>query len=245
MCTAANIPLSKTDCPAVRKFFQQHVVNGLAIPKRAQLTEKHMAEVYSEGVCVLKEKLAGKPVAIIFDETPDPQGRCVLNILVAPLRVDEDGNLRAFLVDTVLLNTAHHRSVSQSVVKVLQQYDISNENVIVINTDNAAYMLKAYKECLSVLYPNAIHITCVAHIMSLVGESYRKPFTGLNNFIRSFSAIFFRAGARHRLLQVGPITQRRHLLVHVGSLRQRHQLNHSHKKSRVCRLSRQQLPQCG
>jgi len=124
------------------------VVNGGAIPKCSQLTEKYMAEVCSEEVCVLKEKPAGKPVAIIFDETPDPQGRCVVNILVAPLCVDEDGNLRAFLTDTVFLNTVDHRSVSQSVVKVLQQYDISNENVIVINTDSAAYMLKTYKECL-------------------------------------------------------------------------------------------------
>jgi len=121
-----------------------------------------------------------------------------LNVLLAPLIVDENGKLNSFLVDTVFLKTVDHKSVSQAVVKSLQEYGIDNDKVIVFNTDNAAYMIKAYNDCLSVLYPNAVHITCLAHIMNLVGESFRKPFNLLNDFMRAFSAVFFRAGARKR-----------------------------------------------
>ena len=198
MCTEADIPLSKTDCPAVRNFLMKHVMNGGAIPKQSQLREKYVPELYEQEIQTLKNKLHQKPVAVIFDETPDPQGRCVLNILVAPLLLDENGKLNSFLIGTVFLKTVDHKSVSQAVVRALQEYGIDNENVIVINTDNAAYMIKAFDVCLSVLYPNAVHITCLAHIMNLVGESFRKPFKLLNDFMRSFSAVFFRAGARKR-----------------------------------------------
>ena len=33
VCTAANIPLHKSDNPLMREFLQLHVVNGGAIPK--------------------------------------------------------------------------------------------------------------------------------------------------------------------------------------------------------------------
>lgn len=196
MCAEANIPLAKTDFPSVRNFLLKHVINGGSIPKQSQLTEKYLSEVYIDEVRVVKAKLAEQPVAVIFDEIPDPQGRCVLNILVAPLCVDDNGKLHSYLADTIFLKTVDHKTVSQAVVKTLQHYDIANENVIVFNTDNAAYMLKAFSDCLSVLYPNAIHITCLAHIMNLVEESFKKPFTALNHFIQSFSAVFFRAGTR-------------------------------------------------
>lgn len=198
MCAEANIPLAKTDCPSVRNFLLKHVVNGGTIPKHSELGEKYLSEVYIDEVRVVKAKIAGQPVAVIFDEIPGLQGRCVLNILVAPLCVDDRGRLRSYLADTIFLKTVDHKTVSQAVVKTLQQYDIANENVIVFNTDNAAYMLKAFSDCLSVLYPNAIHITCLAHIVNLVEESFQKPFIALNRFIQSFSAVFFRAGARRR-----------------------------------------------
>jgi hypothetical protein len=82
------------------------------------------------------------------------------------------------------------------VVKTLQLYDIAFCDVIVFDTDNAAYMKKAYKSVLSPLFPNSVHITCLAHIVNLVGESFRSPFVEVNEFVRAFSQMFFMAGAR-------------------------------------------------
>ncbi|CAM4579453.1 unnamed protein product [Leuciscus chuanchicus] len=86
-----------------------------------------------------------------------------------------------------------------AVVKTLQEYDIAKEDVIVFDTDNAANMLKAYREALKSLFPHSIHITCMAHIMNLIGGAFRKPFTDLNIFMMYFSQMFYMAGGRKRI----------------------------------------------
>uniref|UniRef100_A0A9J7XIM7 U1-type domain-containing protein n=1 Tax=Cyprinus carpio carpio TaxID=630221 RepID=A0A9J7XIM7_CYPCA len=69
LCTALNIHLSKSDHPLVRN-----------IPKSHQLQEKYLGEVSREEKEGRKVKLSGEPAAVIFDETPDVEGRCILNI---------------------------------------------------------------------------------------------------------------------------------------------------------------------
>lgn len=81
-----------------------------------------------------------------------------------------------------------------AVVRCLKEYDSNNEDVIVFDTDNAAYMKKAFTAALQSLFPNSLHITCMAHIMNLIGNAFRKPFVQLNSFIMSFSQMFFNAG---------------------------------------------------
>lgn len=130
----------------MRKFLNEKVTNGGSIPKSHQLQEKYLGDVYKEEKERLKEKLSGEPVAVIFDETPDVEGRCVLNILIAPIKKDESGRIIAHLANTVFMEKCNNSSVSMAVVKTLQEYDISNEDVIVFDTDNAAYMLKKHTE---------------------------------------------------------------------------------------------------
>lgn len=143
----------------MRKFLNEKVTNGGSIPKSHQFQEKYLGEVYKEEKERLKVKLSGEPVAVIFDETTDVEGRCVLNILIVPLKKEESEGIIAHIANTVFMETCNHSSVSMAVVKTLQEYDISNEDVIVFDTDIAAYMLKAYREALKSLFPNSIHIT--------------------------------------------------------------------------------------
>ncbi|CAB1316614.1 unnamed protein product [Coregonus sp. 'balchen'] len=171
-CTAVNMPLSKSDHPSMRQFLKEKVIiNGGAIPGYHQLQEKYLGdEVKKE----LKQHLAGKPVAVIFDETPD---------------VDTSGRMIAYLAETVFLEQCNHSTVSMAVVKCLQDYNISNDDVIAFDTDKAA---------LQSLFPNSLHITCMAHIMNLIGSAFRKPFDQLNAFMLSFSQVFYQAGACKR-----------------------------------------------
>lgn len=181
----------------MRKFLKEKVVNGGAIPGSHQLQEKYLGDVYLQEKETLKTNLTKKPVAVICDETPDVEGRCVLNILIAPLEKDESGRILAYLADTVFLEQCNHSTVSMAVVKCLQEYSIDNEDVIVFNTDNAAYMKKAYTAALKSLFPNSVHVTCMAHIMNLVGSAFQRPFDQLNSFMLSFSQMFFHAGSRY------------------------------------------------
>lgn len=77
MLAAANIPLSKTDHPAVRQFLLRRVQNGGAIPQVKQLQEYYLQCEKSKTVKEGKELVIGKPLAIITDETSDANGRYV------------------------------------------------------------------------------------------------------------------------------------------------------------------------
>ncbi|KAK6298838.1 hypothetical protein J4Q44_G00303480 [Coregonus suidteri] len=84
------------------------------------MEEKYLGDVYLKVKEELKQHLAGKLVAAIFDETPDVEGRCVLNILIAPLEKDTSGRILAYLAETVFLEQCNHSTVSMAVVKCLQ-----------------------------------------------------------------------------------------------------------------------------
>ena len=159
---------------------------------------RYLPEVYNLEKDVLKNLIKDMPVSVMFDETPDAEGRCVLNIMVSPLAKDKSGKIRSYLIDTVFLDKCNHSTVANAAVNALNDIGVKPEDVISIDTDNAAYMLKAYNTSLKALYPNSIHVTCLAHIMNLVGEAFRKPFGEVNTFMRYFSQVFWQAGARKR-----------------------------------------------
>ncbi|KAG8003760.1 Magnesium transporter protein 1 [Nibea albiflora] len=78
MCTALNIPLSKTDHSLVRLFLSEKVINGGSIPRSHQLQEKYLGDLYAKEKAEFKKKVSGKPFAVIFDETPDLEGSFVV-----------------------------------------------------------------------------------------------------------------------------------------------------------------------
>lgn len=108
-----NIPLPTSDHPAMTKFIQKKVVNGGAIPGCHRLQEKYF---YLQEKEALKTNFSKKLVAVILDKPPDVEGRCVLNILIAPLEKDESGRILAYLADTVFLEQCNHSTVSMAVI---------------------------------------------------------------------------------------------------------------------------------
>ncbi|XP_029462051.1 CGG triplet repeat-binding protein 1 [Rhinatrema bivittatum] len=192
----ANIPLSKIEHPLVREFLNSRVRNGGAIPGRTQLTETYLPEVYHEEKEKLQLMLKDQKVAIIFDETCDDDARSVLNVLFAPLEPDCTGHVKSFLANIVFLDVVNHLIVAQAVVKAINGYQIDYNSNLVIDTDNDSYMEKAFNSVLSTLFPNSVHITCLAHIVNLVGESFRKPFQLIDTFVRSFKNMFYNSSSR-------------------------------------------------
>uniref|UniRef100_H3A679 DUF659 domain-containing protein n=1 Tax=Latimeria chalumnae TaxID=7897 RepID=H3A679_LATCH len=170
------------------------------IPGRTQLTETYLPEVYLEEKENLKLMLKDKKIAVIFDECCD-EAKSVLNVLFAPLEHDCSGHVNSFLVDPVFLDAVNHSTVSQAVVKAVNEYQIDYENILVIDTDNASYMKKAFDSVFSTLFPNSVHITCLAHIVNLIGESFRKPFQQVDTFVRCFKNMFCNSGSRNQKLE--------------------------------------------
>lgn len=134
---ATNTPLSRSNNPMMRSFLRNRVVNGGAIPGHTQLQERYLPEVYKMEKNVIKDLISDKPVSVLFDETPDVEGPCVLNIMVSPLIKDESGKIRSYLIDTVILDKCNHSTVANAAVSALNEFGVKQENVISFDTDNA------------------------------------------------------------------------------------------------------------
>lgn len=65
-----------------------------------------------------------KKVAAVFDEMSNDEGRTVLHVLVAPLILNENGQVTIYLAKTVFLSAANHSTVSHAVMDTVREYDI-------------------------------------------------------------------------------------------------------------------------
>ena len=146
-------------------------------------------------MCIkLKKKIEGKPVALMVDELSDDEGRYVLDIMVVILDFDElspSGNTVAYLLDTHFLSATNNKTVSQAVVKTVNDFNIEFDNVRVFNSDNVGYMKKAFNDTLSCLFPLCVHITCNSHVVNLVASDFKKGFKEVNEFVKCFRNLFF------------------------------------------------------
>ena len=76
------------------------------------------------------------------------------------------------LIETIFLKQVNAETVSQAIFGVLMRMKIEQNNVLCLNSDNVPYMARCYSFMKSIL-PNCMHVTCIAHIISLVGETWR------------------------------------------------------------------------
>jgi hypothetical protein len=203
-CAAANIPLLKSDNPSLREFLTTRVQNGGAIPGSSQLRDQYLFYVYLVEKEELKQKLSGKKVALLTDELSDDEGRYVMDVLAVILDFDElspHGNTCAYLLDTHFLTSTNNVTVSQTVIKVVNDYNISFDDVLIFNSDNVAYMKKAFSSTLSVIFPNCVHITCHSHIVNLVISDFKKTFPEVTEFVKLFRNLFYVPSGRKNFLR--------------------------------------------
>uniref|UniRef100_H3BCP4 HAT C-terminal dimerisation domain-containing protein n=1 Tax=Latimeria chalumnae TaxID=7897 RepID=H3BCP4_LATCH len=81
----------------------------------------------------------------------------------------QTGKLTTILADCVYLDAVNYTTVSQAIIKTISKYGADFDKVSALISDNATYM--TFKSVLQGVMPNAVHITCNAHIISLVNIS--------------------------------------------------------------------------
>ncbi len=198
---AANIPLEKLDNPTLREFVKLNVKGGGAVPKANTLRDIYVQKVYIKQHEAIVQFLTDKKVAVIVDETTDTVGRYVVNILVQPLAGFGSAECKAKLINTEFLPAVNNVSIAQLIIRTLTNANIDFNNVLALISDNAAYMKKCFTNCLRGLWPNAVHVTCWAHILSLVGEEFRGALKLCDELVINMKGIFSKApGRRARYL---------------------------------------------
>lgn len=197
--TAANIPLYKLDHPRLRDYLQKNITNLGALPTSHQLRAHYLPKVHDVLQQELKEKVASaSSVVIVTDEASDSQDRFVLHVLfILPVADVDQAQMEVLTVDLIYLEHVNGTTVSQAIMQTLSKYDVDFNKVSAFITDNASYMSKTFG-IVKGLLPNCVHVTCNAHIMNLVGETWRKHFPKVDRLVACFKTTFLHCASRKR-----------------------------------------------
>ena len=75
------------------------------------------------------------------------------------------------------------------------------KNVLAFVSDNAVYMKKCFNDSLEAILPNAVHVTCWAHIVFPAGAQFRSALQLTDNVVALVKEMFSKApGRRARCL---------------------------------------------
>uniref|UniRef100_H3AFC8 HAT C-terminal dimerisation domain-containing protein n=1 Tax=Latimeria chalumnae TaxID=7897 RepID=H3AFC8_LATCH len=181
-----NIPLEKLDNKKLR-----NVPNGGAIPSSTQLRRKYLPKVAK---CHKQEIMELVNLSVVTDESTDAQDQYVLHILFVLQGLNDedasDSEMKTILTDTMYLQTVNYTTISQAIVKCLNNFGVDFNNIIAFISDNATYVSKAYNQVLQGLLSNSVHLTCNAHIVALVSDIWRTNFPEVDKLIATVKKVF-------------------------------------------------------
>lgn len=155
---------------------------------------RKLPSIYESELNNLIQFFDNSKVSIICDETTDSMQRSVFQVILIKLDLKVDSSPK--LIDTIFLECVNYQTVARSVLNSLIKMKINFENVISFTTDNATYMIKAFNTVLKPILFNATHITCFAHIIALVGETWRTNLTEVDSLVANLKSIFARGNLR-------------------------------------------------
>ena len=154
--SAADIPLHKLNHLAVKSLF---VAMGKPLPSETE-ARVSVAELAFQKEENIRELLWDKKVVLIVDEA-EVNKQKYLNVLVYSL----ESQNKTFLIECLPLESSSNVNSSiilHTVDDVLGQLGTERENFALLLTDAAQYMSLAGK---TLLYPNLMHFTCIAHLL--------------------------------------------------------------------------------
>ena len=191
--TTANIPLHKTDHPAIQDFLKRRVENGGAIVCSTALRSVYFPIVSSIHQNELEEIISESiGYSVIADETDDSANdRAFYNILFTPTLISSnDPKLVSYLLKSRVITdeAVNHSFAARELILACSKLDYNK--IIAIVTDNVAYMRKAFTDILSPLFPYAIHVTCSAHLFNLICKIIFEEMKDISSFITSWRALF-------------------------------------------------------
>lgn len=180
MLIETRIPFYNLEKESFKLFIEKWT--AIKCPNRTTISKKYIETLYEEKIEVIKSIIKGHMLHFQIDEATDSCGRAVISMLVCPLTGNKEEML-LFYIEYV--EETNSRTIQQEFLKALQLLfpgNIPYDILIVVTTDQASYMLKAFKN-LKEIFSNLKHITCLAHAFHLVCENMRNECATLNEFI--------------------------------------------------------------
>lgn len=102
---------------------------------------------------------------------------------------------KPYLLASKRLAQTNAEAIQRLIMEAVDKFGIEKNNVLMLVTDGAAYMIKAGK-LLKNIYPNALHITCVVHAFYRVAEIIHNSYPDVDTLISTTKKIFLKAPHR-------------------------------------------------
>jgi hypothetical protein len=189
----SGIPLIKLNAVPLKRFLEKNIKRK--IPDESTIRKNYTKPVYSKTLEKVRSIIADHPVLFILDETMDAKKRNVLNVLVAPLNGEP---VKPMLLKCTQMEKTNSETTMRgftSACAFLWNGELFYDRVWLVVTDQASYMLKAFKQ-LKAMFPNLAHVTCLAHALHRVCEAVRDENQHVDKFIAAMRKVMLKAPAR-------------------------------------------------
>ena len=176
---AADIPLHKLHVPQIRQLF-----TDLGQPVPSETTcRKHVENLATDQLQRLKEKIHGKNVFLVVDES-EINGAKYLNILLGDTAVPD----KTYVLECSVVEVVNQQVITAAIDDALKKLDIQRRNFVLLLSDAARYMT-ASTAALKILYPRLFHVTCMAHLVHNCAEKVRSHFKNVDDLIATVKAV--------------------------------------------------------
>jgi len=204
MMTEVDIPLHKVNHPSFKHFMVKYTEK--TVPDESTLRKKYVNLIYEEKLLLIRECVEHGKLYFLLDESTDACNRSVLSVMVGRLNGQPS---KAMLLQLRVLDSVNANTVSQAFINALgliwPSGNIQYENILLIVTDAASYMIAAFKNLNKSLLCHSIHVTCVAHAVHRVCEKIREDNKEVNKFVSLMKKILLKSKERRHLYKT--ITQ--------------------------------------
>ena len=195
-----NIPFNRMTHPMANKFFEKYV--KYTIPHPSTLWKNNLEDIYVETIENIRNQLKEEYIWAQIDETQDSKNRKVVHTIIGSLNPLKN-ECKRYLIDMVWVDKANCVTICQSFNNALTRLwpeQIRYDKVLAIITDGAPYMFSAIRT-LKTIFPNIIHVRCLAHSLHNICELLMSTFSDVNRFISCSKKIFRKAPSRVKLFK--------------------------------------------
>lgn len=197
----AGIPFWKLENQSLKNFLQKYT--GECVPSESALRKNYLPVCYENTIQRIRNEVDGKKIWISIDETTDSRKKHIANVIIGVMEPVEATAVKVFLLSSEELEKANSTTIAQfftNSLNLLWPGGVKHNDVLLFLSDAAPYMKKA-GDTLKVLFPQMIHLTCLAHGFHRISEEIRSSFPDVDKLISSIKNFFLKAPSRIQLFK--------------------------------------------
>lgn len=200
MLIGADIPFAKLSNDNFRNFIKKYCFKQC--PHESNIRKNHLIPTYESIMNGVTKELVGRKIYVQIDEAIILHRRFV-SILAGRLDGKEP---KSFCISVIEIKQAPNGYILKQALleamKILYPDRTLYEDLELVVTDQASYMLKAMRE-LKAIFPNMMHITCLCHALHRVCEEAKVEYSQAAALITSLKMVLSKSSRRVDILECG------------------------------------------